>query len=213
MRTILNWYGNGGPLMVALLVVGVIGVIVLLERLVYVVLRSKINARPFMERVLSLVRAGKIDEALKLCAEHQSALPDLGLVLLRSRSRDEAELLHVAEAASLTVVPALTRRVNFLPTIAKLAMLLGALGSVVNLENMLTHASVMTGNVHGAVLSAIAYALRPVGAAILTAIPLVVGHAYLMNESQHLVGQLEEFSARLVNALIDRPDVRLGHRS
>jgi biopolymer transport protein ExbB/TolQ len=52
-----------------------------------------------------------------------------------------------------------------------------------------------------------------VGAAILTAIPLVVGHAYLMNESQHLVGQLEEFSARLVNALIDRPDVRLGHRS
>ena len=198
--------------MTPLLVVGGIGLAVLIERVVYVVLRSKINARPFMERVLSLVRAGKVDEALKLCVEHQSALPDLGLVLLRSRSRDETELLHVAEAASLTVIPALTRRVNWLPTIAKLALLLGALGAVVNLHGVLMQASSSMTDLRATLLDGMAYALRPLGAAILTTIPLVAGHAYLLNESQHLVGQLEEFSARLVNALIDRPDVRLGHR-
>jgi hypothetical protein len=47
---------------------------------------------------------------------------------------------------------------------------------------------------------------------VLSAIPFVAGHAYLVNESQAIIGQLDEFSARLVNALIDRPDVRLGHR-
>lgn len=212
MRTILNWYQSGGPLMPPLLLVGLAGLAMLVERIVYIVLRSRINARPFMERVLSLVRAGKADEALQLCADHRSALPDLGLVLLRSRSRDEGDLSHVAEAASLSVVPGLTRRLAWLPTIAKVALLLGALGAVVNLHSTLVQTSAATVNISSVFLAGLAFALRPLGAGLLIAIPLVAGHTFLVNEAQHLVGQLEEFSARLVNALIDRPDVRLGHR-
>lgn len=213
MRTILTWYQSGGPFMVPLLLVGIAGLLLLTERVLYIVLRSRINARPFIERVISLVRANKLDDALKLCAEHQSALPDLGLVILRSRIRDETDLLNVAEATTLTVVPALTRRLTWLPTLATLAVLLGVLGAVANLHDAMTQAASSATDVRGAVLAGIAYALRPLGAGILTAIPLVAGYAYLRNESQAIIGQLEEFSARLVNALIDRPDVRLGHRS
>jgi biopolymer transport protein ExbB/TolQ len=61
--------------------------------------------------------------------------------------------------------------------------------------------------------SGIAYALRPLGVGLLTAIPFVAGHAYLVSESKKLAGQLDEFSVRLISALIDRPDVRLGHRT
>ena len=207
----LTWYQSGGPFVVPLTIVGLIGVALLLERVVYVVLRSKINARPFMERVIYLVRSGKVDDALKLCADHQAALPDLGLVILRSRAREEDDLLQVAETATLTMVPALTRRVAWLPTLAILAVLLGVLGAIANLHSALTRAAIA--DPQGMVIAGIAYALRPLGVGVLTAIPLVAGYAYLMHESQKLVGQLEEFSARLVNALIDRPDVRLGHRS
>ena len=211
MQTILTWYQSGGPFMVPLLLVAVIGLAELLERFSYIVLRSKINARPFIERVISLVRAGKLDEALKLCAEHQSTLPDLGLVILRSRSRDEEDLVNVAEASALSVVPAIMRRLTWLPTLAIVAIMIGALGFVANLHDSLTHAASPAGADVFAV--GVAYALRPLGASILTAIPLVLGHTFLSNEAQHIVGQLEEFTARLVNALIDRPDVRLGHRT
>lgn len=214
MRTILNWYQSGGPFMVPLLVVGLAGVLLLVERIVYIVLRSKINARPFMERVIHLVRTGKLEDALKLCAEHQSALPDLGLVILRSRSRDKADLLQVAKTSTLTVMPVLTRRVAWLRTIAILMILMGVLGAVANLHDALAEAASGAADARGAaVLMAIAYALRPLGAGVLTAIPLIAGHAYLTSETQALVAQLEEFSARLVSALIDGPDVRLGHRS
>jgi hypothetical protein len=47
---------------------------------------------------------------------------------------------------------------------------------------------------------------------VLTAIPLLLGHAFAVSESRKLSAQLDEFSVRLVNALVDRPDVRLGHR-
>src|SRR6185503_17418788 len=211
MQRILTWYQTGGPFMVPLLLVAVIGLAVLLERFSYIVLRSRINARPFIERVISLVRAGKLDEALKLCAEHQSTLPDLGLVILRSRSRDEEDLVNVAEASALSVVPAIMRRLSWLPTLSRVALLLGALGFVANLHDALGQVTAASGN--DVFAAAIAYALRPLAAGMLAAIPLVLGHTFLSNEAAHIVEQLEEFTARLVNALIDRPDVRLGHRT
>lgn len=205
MRTILIWYQSGGPFIVPLLLVGVAGLLVLVERIVSVVIRSKIHARPFMEKVISLVRNGKVEEALKLCADHQAALPDLGLVILRSPTREEKDLVSVAQTAALTLVPELTRRLAWLPTLAIVSVLLGVVGALANLHDALMNASSLA--------TAIAFAVRPLGVGLLTAIPIVAGHAYLISESQKLRGQLEEFSVRLVNALIDRPDVRLGHRN
>lgn len=209
MRTILSWYQSGGPFMVPLLILGAVGLLLLAERITNIVLRSRVNARPFMERVLSLVRANKVEEAIKLCADHNSALPDLGLVLLRSRSSDEGDLLNVAEASTLTVLPALTRRLAWLPMLAIVVALLGVVGAIANLHDALTSAVPLA---PGALERGIAFALRPLGAGVLTAIPLVAGYAYLREEAQAIVSQLEEFSARLINALIARPDVRLGHR-
>ena len=209
METVVYWYRHGGPFMVPLLAVNLAGLLVLIDRFVQIILRARTNARPFIEKVISLVRSDRIDEALKLCAEHQSALPDLGLVILRSRVDEENDLQNVADAATLTVVPQLTRRLEWLPVIARLAMLVGLLGAIANLHAMLTAA----GAGPAPLGPAIAYALRPLGAGVLTAIPLLAGHAYLQHEAQKMIGQLEEFSARLVNALVDRPDVRLGHRA
>ena len=205
MRTILIWYQSGGPFIVPLLLLGAASLILLAERTVALVIRSKIHARPFMEKVISLVRGGKLEEALQLCADHQAALPDLGLVILRSRTRDEADLLSVAQSATMTMIPELSRRLAWLPSLAIVAVLLGLLGAVTNLHQALSGADALS--------VGIAYALRPLGAGLLTAIPLVAGHAYLVSESKKLAGQLDEFSVRLVNALVDRPDVRLGHRN
>jgi biopolymer transport protein ExbB len=204
MQMILQWYQGGGPLVGPLVVVSALGIILLVERIVRIVFRARIHARPFMERAITLVRAGKRDEALTLCAEHQSALPDLGLVLLRSHSHDEAELRSLAEAVRLGVTPELTRGLPWLSTLAALAMLLGVVGTIVNLEGGLSADS--------DVAVGMARALRPLGVACVTAIPLLAGRAYLQGEADKLIAQMREFSARLINALIDRPDVRLGHR-
>ena len=59
MNTVLEWYRNGGPVMNAILLVAVIGLAVFLERFYTIVIRSKINGRAFIERVIQLVRAGK----------------------------------------------------------------------------------------------------------------------------------------------------------
>lgn len=211
MGTMLGWFKEGGPIMLLIAIVGLAGLAVLVERVYVIVFRSKNNGRVFIERIIQLVRGGKIDEAIKQCANSAAALPDMGLLILRSRSRDEVDLQNVATAASLSVLPKLTRRLQYLPTLAAVAVLLGVLGSVHGFREALMRAGV--GPDRDARLSAgFAAALTPTTFGLGVGVVLTLGRGYLASQAESITEQIREFSARLVNALIDRPDVRLGHR-
>lgn len=213
MQTIIDWYRNGGPIMNFILLVGVIGLAVFIERFYVIVVKSKSGGRAFIERVIQLVRAGKVDDAIKLCASSTAALPDMGLLILRSRSRDETDLQNVADAAALAVMPKLTRRLQYLPMLANVATLLGLFGTIYGLrEAFASVASASAAERSARLASGIAIALNATGFGLLVAIPLSVAHAYLVSQSEQIIEQIDEFSVRLINALIDRPDVRLGHR-
>jgi hypothetical protein len=44
------------------------------------------------------------------------------------------------------------------------------------------------------------------------AIVLLLGRAYVVSQADAVREDVRELSARLITALTDRPDVRLGHR-
>ena len=208
MGNVLGWYREGGPIMLLILLVGVAGLAILVERIYVVVVRSKNNGRVFIERIIQLVRSGKIDDAIKACAATTAALPDIGLLILRSRSRDEGDLHNVANTAALAVLPKLTHRMHYLPTLASVAVLLGALGTILEFRSALV-ASAGSGV---SVSVALGHALAPAAFGVAVAATLTLGRGYLVDQSESITEQVREFSARLVNALLDRPDVRLGHR-
>jgi biopolymer transport protein ExbB/TolQ len=189
--------------------VGVIGIAVLVERVFVIVFRAKNNGRVFIERVIKLVRAGKLEEAIKQCADSKAVLSDMGLLILRSRSRDEPELRTIARAALLALVPMLTRRLEYLSALALAALMLGALGAVLRAHDALLAAGAGSATPLSAGLAR-AFASPAVGLVVATV--LVIGRAYVVSQAEALTEQLREFSERLVNALLDRPDVRLGHR-
>jgi len=209
MGTTLEWYREGGPIMLLILLVGVAGLAILVERVYVIVVRSKNNGRAFIERIIKLVRAGKVDEAIKQCAESKAVLSDMGLLILRSRSRDEAELRTIAHAASLSLIPMLRRRLHYLSMIALAAVLLGVLGAMLRAHDALAASAP---DAAASLAARLAMAFSPPAFGIAVATALVIGRAYLVGQAEALTDQLQEFSARLINALLDRPDVRLGHR-
>jgi biopolymer transport protein ExbB/TolQ len=213
MGAFVEWFRAGGPVMYFILAVAVAGLAIFLERLYTIVFRSKINGRAFIERVIQLVRAGKVEDAIRLCTQSNAVLPDMGLLILRSRTRDEADLQNVADAAALSVLPRLTRRLHYLPMLANVATLIGLLGTIFGLREAFSSVGEAQAAERSARLAAgIAVALNATGFGLFTAVPLSVAHAYLVSQAETIIEQVDEFSVRLINALIDRPDVRLGHR-
>jgi biopolymer transport protein ExbB len=212
MSTTQGMYHEGGPIMAIILLVGLIGLAILLERTYVIVFRSKNNGRAFIERVIQLVRSAKIDEAIKECASSNAALPDMGLLILRSRSRDESDLQNVADAAALTVVPKLSRRLQYLPMLALIGGLIGVLGTVLGFHDALIATASLGADRTPRLSMGLADALMPTAFGLIVAIVLTLARTYLVSQSEAITEEIHEFSARLINALIDRPDVRLGHR-
>lgn len=208
MRTMLAWFEAGGPIMFVIAVVGAAGLFVLAERLYVIVVRSKNNGRVFIEQVIQLVRSGRVDEAIKACAQSTAVLADIGLLVLRSRGGDERDLQNVANAALLLVMPRLTRRLQYLRSLAIAAVLIGAAGTVHGIHDSLIIAS----EVRERLFPAFAAALVPTAFGLAIAAVLTLGSGYVSSQAELISEQSRELSARLINALIDRPDVRLGHR-
>lgn len=207
MSTTLEWYREGGPFMLLILAAAIAGIAILLERGYVIVFRGKNNGRVFIERIIQLVRGGKIDEAIKQCAASAATLSDIGLLILRSRSRNEADLERVAQAAGLATLPTLRRRLHYLSTLALVGVLLGVLGAVLAVRDSLAAAPAAP-----PVGAALSHALTPLAFGLVTAIVLLLGRAYLVSQADGLTEQARELSARLIAALLDQPDVRLGHR-
>jgi biopolymer transport protein ExbB/TolQ len=186
-----------------ILAVAAVSAALVAERL-YVVLRARPDRRAFIEKSIQLVRAGKVDDALKLCTESRGVLSDIGLLILRSRSRDEAELRSIAETATLAIEPRLRRRLAYLRGIAVVALLLGLAGA--------TTAAVATPGAPVDVAALLEGMRAPWLTGLWVAIGTVAFHTLLRGQVDAVADQMREYAARLINVLTDRPDVRLGHR-
>jgi biopolymer transport protein ExbB/TolQ len=205
MSTLLEYYRSGGIVMHAILVVAVLGLAVFFERVYTLVFRSKGNTRAFVEQVLKLVGAGKTDEAARMCAATPGAIPHIGDLVLKSKSRAEADLQNAVDAASLASIPGLTRRLHYLPMLANVATLLGLLGTIFGLREAFSSvALVSAAERSGKLAGGIAIALNATGFGLLTAIPLSLAHAWLSSQAEGMIERVDEFSVRLVNALTSR---------
>ncbi|MBX9929388.1 MAG: MotA/TolQ/ExbB proton channel family protein [Gemmatimonadaceae bacterium] len=205
MSTLLEYYRSGGAIMHAILAVAVMGVAIFFERVYTIVLRSKGNSRAFIEQVVKAAEQGKSAEAAKLCAETPGAASHIGELVLKSQSRSETDLQNVADAASMTALPMLTRRLHYLPMLANVATLLGLLGTIFGLREAFgSVAMASAAERSGKLASGIAVALNATGFGLLTAVPLSVAHAWLSSQAEAAIERVDEFAVRLINALTTR---------
>ena len=202
MNTILEYYRSGGPIMHAILVVGVLGLSVFFERVYTITTNSRGSERSFIDKVVNLARAGKTDEAVKLCTEHRTALTYIGELVLTSPSRSESDLQNAADAASVAALPTLSRRLHYLPMLANVATLIGLLGTIFGLREAFSAVTAVSAAERSAKLaSGIAVALNATGFGLMVAIPLSLAHGWLTSRTELLIERADEFSVRLINAL------------
>jgi biopolymer transport protein ExbB/TolQ len=201
---------DGGVMVWPIFLMGIFGVAVAAERLIFVYLRASIHSDAFMGLVQRQVLDGNIDEALRLCNSEPSAvLPRVLKAGLLRAGRSEDEMSKAVEEATRANSPLLGQRIAYLPMIANTATLLGLVGTIQGLILSFQSVSAASAEARSSELaSGIAVAMYTTFAGLMVAIPVLVAHAFIAAKANATLDDIDHYGLKLVNLLVACRDGR-----
>ena len=203
ISTVIRYFLAGGEFMYPILVVLIIGLAITIERILYL-RRAQAENRDVWAKLMPLVNAGKHDEAEKIAAASSTAIGRvLGYGIARSRGASTREEVELAmEESLMEVTPQLERRTHYLATFANVATLLGLLGTIIGLIAGFTAVSgVNPAQKQDQLSAAVAIAMNCTAFGLITAIPLLLIHAWLVTKTDEMIDSLEIASVKFLNSL------------
>lgn len=182
---------SGGPLIWPLLLLSLIGFVFVLERTLFLH-KGQIRARDFLEGLKNNLRQGRLVEALTVCEEAPGPVPRLVKAILLHAKDGEGRMRSAAEEAALLEVPVLERRIGTIAAIAKLAPLLGLIGTVIALLRafLAMHAQGHYANA-GTFAGDVAAALTATALGLIIAALAHLGHHFLCGRLRSIVHDME----------------------
>jgi biopolymer transport protein ExbB len=187
----LNLFAAGGPMMWVLLGLGLLGVMLFIERALYLH-RGQIRAKAFIDGIKNILAKRRLVEALTVCEETPGPVAAVvKAALLHADDPADAMRFHVQEAA-VVELPALERRLGSIAAIAQVAPLVGLLGTVMgmiatfwtfNKGGSYATANVLAGGMWQALLAT--------AGGLMLAIPAHLGHHFLAGRVRAIVRDVE----------------------
>ena len=211
---IVKFFTAGGAYMFPILLVGAIAIAITIERYITLAMMSARNRRTWSQ-VEPALTSGDFDKARELTSKDDSPIArvlSMGLALQGAvRRRDDVE--KVLQESMMEIVPQLEKRTHYLATAANVATLLGLLGTVSGLIHAFSAVATVNPAEKANLLSAsISEAMNCTAFGLMTAVPILVVHAFLQSKTQGLSDGLETAAIRFLNALAARQAARAESR-
>lgn len=194
---------QGGPIVIPILLILVVGLIIVAER-TYFLWRRRMDAEGLMARLDHLVREGRWDACRELCAA-QVGKPVARVLAagLKYGRMARAEMENALQEAILKEVPPMERLLSTLGMLAAIAPLLGLLGTVTGMIGTF-HVITLHGTGDPRMMSGgISEALVTTMLGLAVAIPIMLAHTLLSRGVDNMVGNMEEKAVALIN-MVDR---------
>ncbi len=197
----MDFLAKGGVLVIPIVLCSVLALAIFLERTVrFAVLRRR--GRNVAERVASLVREGRWEEARRSAAESRSPM---GRVLAQAlevagadRETMETVLVHGIEEE----VRDLSRYLQALATIGNIAPILGLLGTVLGMIKAFMAIQELGGKVDASILAGgIWEAMLTTALGLSVALPVIVAHSYLTSQVDRYEARLQTGAVHFIKSL------------
>jgi biopolymer transport protein ExbB len=202
MQGIAEFLEKGGPLMYINLGVSVIVLAIIVDRLIFFLGKSSVNARAFLEQIRKLVLANNVDRAVKLCSATTAPVAQVAKSGLQRMHKGEIAVAQSIEETLVDVTPLLKKRIQILWSLANIAVLIGLLGTVLGLIGAFAAVAAAKPEEKTLLLSkGIAEALNNTAMGLGIAVTCIIGHAIMSAFSKKQVSDLEAFSLKLENLL------------
>lgn len=188
-RTLAAWLEAGGLFVYPILAVGALGVVLILERMLYLVLTKP--SPGLLRDVLAHLEGGNTAAAREAASRAHVPAGRVLLAGVDAAGKSEPEREAAMESALLAEAPKLERSLSLLGALAGVAPLLGLLGTVSGMiATFDTISTVGTGNPR-LLSGGISEALITTQLGLMIAIPLLLAHAGLERWVQRREAMLE----------------------
>lgn len=204
----LNIFLDVGPMMFPLLALAFIGVIIFLERTLFLH-KGQINVQEFISGIKNLLKKGRLVEAVALCEEMGGSAAHLvKTVLLNYDANVDLITAHLRKRLSLEI-PSLERRIGILSVVARISPLIGFLGTLIASIEIISNLSFFDG-ASGMLIAALANALFSSALGLVICILATAGHHFLEVRITHVIHDYEWLSSELLEVILEERGLSSG---
>jgi biopolymer transport protein ExbB/TolQ len=198
---VVRFMMEGGVFMWVILFVWAFGIAIIVER--FSKLRKlDVDGPSFMNELQRYILSNDIQGAIRVCSGSFAALPKVLKSALKRANSPTEQIQNAIDATALEVMPKVEMRLNYLPLIANVCTLFGLLGTIQGLI-MAFHslASIDPAQKAEVLSKGIAVAMNTTALGLLSAIPVMILHAMLANKADKIIGEIDEYSVKLMDLL------------
>ncbi len=204
MQGFAKFLEDGGTLMYFNLCTSIIVFSMIVDRLIFFLVKSSINARAFLDQIRKLVLANNVDRAIKLCSATTAPVAQVAKAGLQRIHRGEIAVAQAIEESLVDVTPMIKKRIQILWSLANIATLIGLLGTVVGLIRAFGAVAAAKPEERSNLLAkGISEALNNTAMGLGIAVTCIIAHAVLGSMSKRQAADLEGFSLKLENLLAE----------
>jgi biopolymer transport protein ExbB len=202
MNTDFTFFTQGGLMMWPLLILAVIGILVFVERVLYLH-KCQIRTDMFLTGIRNLLDKNRQIEALTVCEETPGPVSAVIKAALLTRNKGRDQIVGAIQGVAVVQIPALERRIGWMNAIARVAPVMGLLGTVVGMIDAFygIHAGGAYANM-GTVSGGFAAALVATAFGLAIAALAQLAHHFLSSRVESLVNDMEYAGHDILQTLI-----------
>ncbi len=198
MDSIIRFFMGGGPVMFVILFALLLGLVTIIERVIFIQFKNRIDSELFVNKIAELIKSGNVSRAIEYCNISNAALPNIAKAGLNEINNSPKSIQNAMELAAMVEIPKLEKRTHYLAMIANVSTLLGLLGTIFGLISAFAAVAHADAADKAALLtSGIAIAMNTTAFGIISAIPCLIGFTYLQEKTNELIDEINENVARL----------------
>ena len=206
-NSLVSFIQGGGIFMWVILVVWAIGIAIALERFSKLSFKFDVDGASFMNELQRYVLSNDIQGAIRACSGTVGMLPKVLKSGLKRASQKSEQIQNAIDATALEVIPKIESRLAYLQLIANISTLFGLLGTIQGLIQSFGAVAAADPTQKAELLAmGISKAMNTTFLGLLSAISIMIVHAFLVSKSEKIINEIDEYSVKLLDLIGTRKE-------